>query len=122
MGQSNMPASGQILAASTEILKLSNKLNNKNLNFTTMTESTIKEKMEKLLTDEIFNSEPCNIRLFATNVARLICEEMTGKYRKFHTPEIHTPVCGGHSCACIGYDYRVAQEMDKAQEILKALE
>ena len=83
---------------------------------------TIKEKIEKLLTDEVFNSEPCNIRLFATNVARLICEEMTGKYRKFHTPEIHTPVCGGRSCACIGYDCRVAQEMDKAQEILKALE
>ena len=40
---------------------------------------TIKEKIEKLLTDEVFNSEPCNIRLFATNVARLICEEMIGK-------------------------------------------
>lgn len=41
-----------------------------------MTQPTIKEKMEKLLTDETFNPEPCNIRLFATNIARLICEEM----------------------------------------------
>ena len=42
-------------------------------------QSTIKEKIEKLLTDEVFNSEPCNIRLFATNVARLICEELLGE-------------------------------------------
>lgn len=41
-----------------------------------MTEPTIKEKMEKLLTDETFNPEPCNIRLFATNIARLIYNDM----------------------------------------------
>ena len=65
---------------------------------------TIKEKIEKLLTDEIFNSEPCDIRLFATNVARLICEEMLDK--------IGTVYCRG----CIN------ESQKKAQEILKALE
>ena len=67
-----------------------------------MTESTIKKKMEKLLTDEIFNSEPCDIRLFATNVARLICEEMQ--------KSIH----------CCEEDEKSAKL--KAQEILKVLE
>ena len=63
---------------------------------------TIKEKIEKLLIDEVFNSEPCNIRLFATNVARLICEEMK--------KSIH----------CCEEDEESAKL--KAQEILKALE
>ena len=100
-----------------------------------MTETTIKEKMTKIIREKTaefskpFHSDDDLAQILANtqdailkDFARLICEEMTGKYRKFHTPEIHTPVCGGHSCACIGYDCRVAQEMDKAQEILKALE
>ena len=65
-------------------------------------QSTIKEKIEKLLTDEVFNSEPCNIRLFATNVARLICEEMQ--------KSIH----------CCVEDEKNAKL--KAKKILKALE
>lgn len=93
-----------------------------------MTKPTINERVEKMLDNEenIYFFGPDAIPTinsdFLRDFARLICEEMTGKYRKFHTPEIHTQVCGGHSCACIGYDCRVAQEMDKAQEILKALE
>ena len=63
--------------------------------------------MEKLLTDEIFNPEPCDIRLFATNIARLICEEMTG--------------IEGHGEQDT-YDDRVFEEKQKAKEILKALE
>jgi hypothetical protein len=62
---------------------------------------TIREKMEKILTDETFNPEPCDIRLFATNIARRICEEMMDT-----------------NCSC----RNCPETKQKAQEILKALE
>jgi len=86
-----------------------------------MTQPTIKEKMEKLLTDEILNPEPCNIRLFATNITRLICEEMTVEKRvcgsEFPGCSIKNP-CDGHE----GYNCAAKVTEEKAQEILKTLE
>lgn len=79
-----------------------------------MTQPTIKEKMEKLITDETFNPEPCNIRLFATNIARIICEEMTG--------EKMLETSGNTKSFDEGYNARVTEEKQKAQEIFKDLE
>lgn len=78
---------------------------------------TIKEKMEKLLTDEIFNPEPCDIRLFATNIARLICEEMNANF----DPEDQYQTEFAKARAR-GWNQREEKIRNKAQEILKTLE
>ena len=90
-----------------------------------MTQTTIKEKMEKILTDEIFNPEPCDIRLFATNIARLICEEMMeeGEVDAYNAKPGQCARCYEYDdCSCGGYYQRIEEEKLKAEEILKALE
>jgi hypothetical protein len=82
-----------------------------------MSQPTIKEKIEKLLTDEIFNSEPCNIRLFAANIARLICEEMKDNF----DPEDQYQTEFAKTRAR-GWNQREEKIRNKTQEILKALE
>ncbi len=106
-----------------------------------MEQSTIREKIEKLLNQDgisYIESFKINFKtpkqnniggemimnpVFLKEFARLICEAMTGSKEK-NTCSYR---CGrdmgdGASCDHEGYAKRIDEEKQKAQEILKALE
>lgn len=85
-----------------------------------MIQPTIKEKIDKLqdeFLEEIDQSIEDEKQYFCIedltlDIARLICEEMTGKKE-----DIYAPI----DLVRQGYNERIEEEKQKAQEILKAL-